>query len=123
MIVEHKWLADHLDDKNLVIVDARGFIPYSYAHIPNSIPLGIERVIRMANNGASAVIDVANAEKLFGNIGIDHDKKVIVYGESIDPSVARILWTLLYYGHKDANMLDIGFMAWQKLGCLLQGSR
>lgn len=116
VIVEHKWLADHLQDKNLVVVDARGSIPYLYAHIPNSVPLGIEKVIKIADNGANEVLDAKDAEQLFGSLGIDDSKKVAVYGESLDPSAARILWTLLYYGHKDANMLDIGFMAWQKLG-------
>jgi len=48
VIVEHKWLADHLDDKNLIIIDSRGFISYAYAHILNSIPLGIEKVVKMA---------------------------------------------------------------------------
>ena len=92
-------------------------MPYSYAHIPNSVPLGIEKVMKMASNGAADTIDAVSAEKIFSSIGVDNEKKVIVYGESMDPSAASILWTLLYYGHKDAVILDIGFMAWQRLVC------
>ncbi len=116
MLTEHKWLADHLHDSSLVVIDTRGSIPYAYGHIPNSVPLGIEKVIKIANNGANEVIDAPVAEQLFGSLGVDDNKKVIVYGEMMDPSAARVLWTLLYYGHKDASMLDLGFMAWYRLG-------
>lgn len=116
MLTEHKWLAENLKDENLVVIDARGSIPYAYGHIPNSMPLGIEKVVRITSNGANEVLNAQDAEQLFSSFGVDDNKKVVVYGEMMDPSSARVLWTLLYYGHKDATMLDIGFTTWQKLG-------
>jgi thiosulfate/3-mercaptopyruvate sulfurtransferase len=41
---------------------------------------------------------------------------VVVYGEYPDPSLARIVWTLIYFGHKNVKILDIGFENWLQSG-------
>jgi thiosulfate/3-mercaptopyruvate sulfurtransferase len=116
--VDSKWLLSHLDDPNIIIIDARGVMPYRSGHIKNALPLAVERVISLADNGANLVIDSPTAEKLFGGprIGIDGSKMVVVYGEYIDPSAARIVWTLMYHGHQNVKMLNVGFNEWQKAG-------
>jgi len=62
-------------------------MPYSFGHIKNARPLGIEKmVIMLADNGANLVIEGVAAEKVFGSLlGIDDSKKVTVYGEQDDP--------------------------------------
>ena len=114
--IDANWLASHLDCPDIVIIDARGIIPYRFRHIQNARPLGLEGVILVADNGANLVIDPPTAEKLFSSLGIDESKKVVVYGESIDPSAGRIVWTLMYHGHPDVKLLDISFSQWQKAG-------
>jgi thiosulfate/3-mercaptopyruvate sulfurtransferase len=114
--VDHKWLLEHLEDTDLVIVDGRGNIPYRLGHIKNAIELGVEKVISLADNGANLVLDRSYAEDLFSNLGIDYSKMVVVYGEYMDPSSARIAWTLMYHGHPNTKLLDIGFSMWQKAG-------
>jgi thiosulfate/3-mercaptopyruvate sulfurtransferase len=116
IIVDSKWLASHLDDPNLVIIDTRDNISYRFRHIKNARPLGIERVISVADNGANLVVDGSIAEKVFTELGIDDSKIVIVYGEYGDPSAARVVWTLMYHGHTNVKLLDIGFSQWQKAG-------
>jgi thiosulfate/3-mercaptopyruvate sulfurtransferase len=100
----------------LIIIDARGSMPYRFGHIKNARPLGIEMVIMLADNGANLVIESAAAEKVFGGLGIDDSKKVIVYGEQDDPSSARIARSIIYHSHTDVKMLDIGFQAWRNAG-------
>ena len=114
IIVDSKWLASHLDDPNLVIVDTRDNISYRFRHIKNARPLGIERIISVADNGANLVVDGSIAERIFTELGIDDSKTVIVYGEYGDPSAARVVWTLMYHGHPNVKLLDIGFSQWQK---------
>lgn len=114
--VDAKWLATHLENPELVILDARGSIPYSFGHIKNAKPLALEDVIQLSEAGASLVIDENQAEKLFSDLGIDDSKDVIVYGEASDPSVGRIVWTLMYYGHSNVQVLEIGFSKWLQLG-------
>jgi thiosulfate/3-mercaptopyruvate sulfurtransferase len=114
--VSSKWLLGHLDDPDLVIIDGRGIMPYRAGHIKNARHLGIEKVISLADNGANLVLDSSLAEALFSNLGIDDSKIVVVYGEYMDPSSARIAWTLMYHGHPNTKLLDIGFNTWQKEG-------
>ena len=40
----------------------------------------------------------------------------MVYGEYMDPSAARIAWTLMYHGHSNVKILDVGLNEWQKSG-------
>lgn len=114
IIVDSKWLASHLDDLNLVIIDTRDNITYRFRHIKNARPLGIERIISVADNGANLVVDGSIAERIFTELGIDDSKTVIVYGEYGDPSAARVVWTLMYHGHPNVKLLDIGFRQWHK---------
>jgi thiosulfate/3-mercaptopyruvate sulfurtransferase len=116
IIVDSKWLASHLDDPNLVIIDTRDNITYRFRHIKNARPLGIERVISVADNGANLVVDGSIAEKIFTELGIDGSKTVIIYGEYGDPSPARVVWTLMYHGHPNVKLLDSGFNQWHKAG-------
>jgi thiosulfate/3-mercaptopyruvate sulfurtransferase len=87
-----------------------------YGHIQNSISLTIEQVIKINQHGAHLVPDVELCTELLGSIGIDKTKTVVVAGEQMDPSVARIAWTILYFGHLDTRILDIGINVWQSLG-------
>lgn len=114
MIVSHQWLAEHCNDTDLIILDSRGNVAYSYAHIPNSQPLGIEKVVKTNQYGASPVIENEQAATLFGSLGIDESKTVIIYGDYLDPSAARIAWTLLYFGHEKTKILDVGIRTWHK---------
>jgi thiosulfate/3-mercaptopyruvate sulfurtransferase len=114
--IDANWLASRLDDPNIVIIDAREIMAYRSRHIKNARRLGIESVISVADNGANLVIDAPTAEKVFSSVGIDDSKKVVVYGESTDPSAARIVWTLMYHGHLNVELLDIGFSQWQQRG-------
>jgi thiosulfate/3-mercaptopyruvate sulfurtransferase len=114
--IDANWLSSHLDYPDLVIIDARGTMPYRFRHIKNAKPLGVESVISVADNGANLVIDPSAAEKLFSSLGIDDSKKVVVYGENVDPAAGRIAWTLIYHGHPNVKLLDIGFNQWQKAG-------
>jgi thiosulfate/3-mercaptopyruvate sulfurtransferase len=114
--VDSKWLLSHIDDPDLIIIDARGVMPYKFGHIKNALPLAIERVISMAPNGANLVIDAPIAEEVFTSLGIEDRKIVVVYGEYMDPSAARIAWTLMYHGHSNVKILDVGLKEWQKSG-------
>jgi thiosulfate/3-mercaptopyruvate sulfurtransferase len=114
--VGSKWLLSHLDDPNVIIIDARGVISYRFGHIKNALSLSIEHVISTAPNGANLVINRPIAEEVFTNLGIDDYKIVVVYGEYMDPSAARIAWTLMYHGHPNVKILDVGLSEWQKSG-------
>lgn len=116
MIVSHSWLAEHYNDSDLIILDSRGNVAYSYAHIPKSQPLGVEKVVKVTDSGANLVLETEIAATLFGSLGIDNTKTVVIYGDYMDPSAARIAWTFLYFGHEKTKILDIGIRSWHQKG-------
>lgn len=116
MIISHSWLAEHYNDDDIVILDSRGSVAYSYAHMPNSQPLGVEKVVKTNEYGANLVLDSEKASSLFGSLGIDETRTVVIHGDYMDPSAARIAWTLLYFGHEKTKILDIGIRTWYQKG-------
>lgn len=116
MLVSSVWLKEHLDDPNLVVLDTRPRVAYMYGHIPNSISLSVDQLIQVNEHGAHLAPDVQSAAHLLGGLGIDQTKTLVVAGETMDPSVARVAWTLQYLGHQNTMILDIGISTWQSLG-------
>ena len=116
MIEDYHWLSMHLDDPNITILDARGNMLYRFGHIENAWPIGIESLISVADNGANLVADSKTVENVFTKRHIDQSKSVIVYGDNSDPTAARIVWTLLYHGHTQVKLLEIGFRDWINAG-------
>ena len=116
MFVSHTWLKENLNDPNLVIIDTRPKIAYSYGHIPNSISLVVDQLIQISPAGAHLAPDPQKTSELLGGLGIDNTKTVIVCGELMDPSVFRVAWTLQYLGQQNTKILDAGIGTWQSLG-------
>lgn len=116
MFVQYLWLKEHLNDPDLILVDTRPKISYSYGHIPNSVSLVVDQIIQISPTGAHLAPDQQKASQLLGELGIDNEKTVIVAGELMDPSVFRVAWTLQYLGQKNTKILDVGIGTWQQLG-------
>ncbi|NDB89671.1 MAG: sulfurtransferase [Thaumarchaeota archaeon] len=116
MFVQYLWLKEHLNDPNLVIIDTRPKVSYSYGHIPNSVSLVVDQIIQISPAGAHLAPDPQKASQLLGELGIDNEKTIVVAGELMDPSVFRVAWTLQYLGQKNTKILDAGLGTWQKLG-------
>lgn len=106
VLVSIDWLKENLSNPELVILDSRPKTMYLYGHLPNSHSLTIEQVIQFDKFGSNLVPDVESVTSLFSSIGIDETKIVLVGGDSMDPSAARIAWTLLYFGHEKTFLLD-----------------
>jgi len=123
MLVSYQWLNEHLADADIVIVDTRPKVAYMYGHIPNSVSLVVDQLIHVSEHGAHLAPDPQSAAQLLGTIGIDHTKTVVVTGESMDPSIARVAWTLAYLGHENTKVLDVGISTWQSLGLAVTRSQ
>lgn len=116
MLVSVDWLKEHLTDPNVVILDSRPKIMFLYGHLPNAQSLSIEQVIRFDQFGSNLVLEQEKIAELFGNLGIDETKTIVLVGDSMDPSVARIAWTFLYLGHEKTCLLDANASDLQKHG-------
>ncbi len=106
MLVSIDWILEHQTDPNLILIDARPKISYAYGHPPKSQSLTIDQLIEIDQYGSNLVPDEKTITEIFSTLGIDESKTVVVCGDSLDPSAARIAWTLLYYGHEKTFLLD-----------------
>jgi thiosulfate/3-mercaptopyruvate sulfurtransferase len=112
-LAETEWLAQHLNNPKVRIVDARPPGQYSAGHIPGAVNLtGFTAIPRAANQ------DMAPPEefnRVAGNLGISNDMTVAVY-DTPTQLMGMIAWGFLYYGHQDVCMLDGGFNKWSGEG-------
>ena len=133
LLVSTWWLAEHLNDDNLVIVDIRGHVlpaseppphyfshkdDYDLAHIPNAVFVDWTSDIVEPE---SPTYDIANPDRyadLMSRLGISNDSTVIVYDDANGMFAARFWWTLNYHGHSNVAVLDGGWQKWTKEGHL-----
>lgn len=116
MLVSIDWLKEHQSDQDVVILDTRPKTMFLYGHVAKSQSLTLDQVIEFDQYGSNLVLDEKKIAELFGSLGIDDSKTIILIGESMDPSVARIAWTFLYFGHEKIFVLDANVMTLQKNG-------
>jgi thiosulfate/3-mercaptopyruvate sulfurtransferase len=118
LLVETGWLAEHLADSSVRVVDARSEGEYTAGHIAGAVHIdgfgsGIPR---------DEKYDMGPPEKfagLVGGLGIGNDTTVVVY-DTPSQRMGMVAWTFLYYGHGDVRILDGGVAKWLAEGHALE---
>ena len=124
-LVATEWLAAHLDDPKVVIVDAS--LPrvgvdedtranYRAAHIPSAPFFDIDVI---ADTNASLPHMMPTAEiftDAVGKLGISNDTKVVVYDQHGIYSAPRAWWMFRAFGHDNVGVLDGGLPKWRSDG-------
>jgi thiosulfate/3-mercaptopyruvate sulfurtransferase len=112
LLTETDWLAAHLVDPRVRIIDARGPQHYAAAHIPGAVNLdGFGAGIPRAANADMA--EPQRFSRIARELGIDNDMTVVVY-DAPSQRMGMVAWTFLYYGHQDVRILDGGFDKWSR---------
>jgi thiosulfate/3-mercaptopyruvate sulfurtransferase len=119
-------LADHLDDPAFVIVDVRhdlarpdawGEDEYRKGHIPHARFAHVDRDLsahKTGYNGRHPLPTPARTAALFGHLGVDEKKQVVVYDQGEMMFASRLWWMLRWLGHEAAAVLDGGFAKWAR---------
>src|SRR5262245_26119981 len=110
LLVDAAWLAAHLNDPNIRIVDMR---PRGYAdgHVPNAVWLDNLR-IRVAGRPPAFLPTPAEFEQLMAELGIGEGTRVIAYDERGGIYATRLWWILNHYGHANVAVLNGGWVKW-----------
>jgi len=116
VLVSTDWLKENISNSNLVILDTRPKTMFLYGHLQNAQSLSVDKVIRFDQFGSNLVLELEKITELFSSLGINETKTVVLIGDSMDPSTARIAWTLLYFGHEKTFLLDADASDLQKHG-------
>ncbi|MDF2775699.1 MAG: Thiosulfate sulfurtransferase [Geminicoccaceae bacterium] len=117
-VVSTQWLADHLNDPNVVVLHlAFSRREYTAGHIPGSRFLWFNDVAPGTPDLSTELPSVAKLDSLFESLGVSDSSRIVVYGGTVTPLVARVFVTLDYLGAGDrAAVLDGGFNAWKAEG-------
>jgi thiosulfate/3-mercaptopyruvate sulfurtransferase len=113
LLAETDWLAEHLSDPNVRIVDARPPDQYGVGHIPGAVNLSGTNGIPRAADGEMASPD--EFALVAGKLGIGNDGTIVVY-DTPNQYMGLVGWAFLYYGHQDVRLLDGGFEKWSREG-------
>jgi thiosulfate/3-mercaptopyruvate sulfurtransferase len=110
LLVDTAWLAQHLNDPNIRIVDirARG---YGDGHIPEAVFVD-NNWIRNPKAPPTFLPTPQEFEALMSRLGISNDTRVIAYDERGGIYATRLWWILNYYGHSNVALLDGGWVKW-----------
>jgi len=124
-LVSTAWLAAHLKDPDLRILDATYFMPgsgrdaqaeYNDAHIPGARFFDIDDVA----DGRSDLPHMAPPTEKFMSrlraMGVGDGHQVVVYDTHGLMSAARVWWLFRLMGQDNIAVLDGGFPKWQAEG-------
>jgi thiosulfate/3-mercaptopyruvate sulfurtransferase len=110
LLVDTTWLAAHLNDPNVRIVDLRPK-GYGESHVPNAVWLD-NNAIRIANRPPTFLPTPAEFEELMARLGIGDNTRVVAYDERGGIYAARLWWILTHYGHSNVALVDGGWVKW-----------
>jgi len=110
LLVDTAWLAQHLNDPNVRVVDIRNR-GYGDGHIPDAVFVD-SNWIRNPKAPPTFLPTPQEFEALMSRLGIANNTRVIAYDERGGIYAARLWWILNYYGHSNVALLDGGWVKW-----------
>lgn len=110
-LVSTEWLARHLDDPDLVVVESdEDVLLYDTGHIPGAVKVDWhddlnDRLVR-------DYLDPAAFAELMSSRGITPETTVVFYGDTFNWWATYALWVFSLFGHRDLRLLDGGRQKW-----------
>src|SRR6185295_7391255 len=124
-LVSTAWLAAHLAEPDLKVVDATFYLPhlkrdaraeFEQAHLPGAVPFDIETISDHANPLPHMLPDPRAFADAVGALGIGTGDRVVAYGGRGLIASARVWWTFRVFGHERVAVLDGGSAKWKQEG-------
>lgn len=109
VIVDTQWLADHLHDPNIRVVELdMTSQAYDANHIPGAV---FWNFADFTFPDLRINFDVSNFEQLLVRSGITNDSTVITYGD-YPATGGWLFWLFKVFGHQDVRVLNGGRRKW-----------
>src|SRR5260370_2089246 len=124
-LVSTEWLAAHLADPHLRVLDSSykqpGITPtaradYDAGHIPGAVFFDIDDVAQPGTALPHMIPSEARFAEKMAERGIGNDDRVIVYDGVGLSSAGRAWWLLRLFGHGSVALLDCGLPRWTAEG-------
>jgi len=124
-LVSTEWLADHLRDPDLRVIDASWYLPsmgrdakaeYNEGHIPNARFFDLDEI----SDSRSSLPHMAPPPEKFMSrlraMGVGDGHQVVIYDGMGIFSAPRVWWTFRLMGKQDVAVLDGGLPKWRAEG-------
>jgi thiosulfate/3-mercaptopyruvate sulfurtransferase len=120
-LVSTDWLAQHLGEPDLVVVDSSWFMPsagrkaheeFLAAHIPGARFLDIDEVSDRSDPAPHMLPGAAEFGAAMDRLGVGRYARIIVYDNSPVRTAARGWFMLRHFGAQKVAILDGGFQKW-----------
>ncbi|TSD63649.1 sulfurtransferase [Aeromicrobium piscarium] len=130
-LVDAAWLAEHLDDPRLRVVDATVHLSfdengahiasaeetYRAEHIPGAVFIDQDAELSRDDTPIRFTpVDSDRFVEVLGEAGIGDDDTVVVYDHANGIWATRLWWHLGYEGFDRVKVLDGGLAAWKAAG-------
>jgi thiosulfate/3-mercaptopyruvate sulfurtransferase len=120
-LVSTEWLAQHLGEPDLVVVDSSWHMPssgrsgrgeYLQAHIPSARFLDIDEVSDRSNPAPHMLPSAEQFGRAMQQIGVGSGDRIVVYDNSLTRNASRGWFMLRHFGAEKVAILDGGFQKW-----------
>ncbi len=124
-LVSTDWLAKHIKDPDLRILDASWYLPdanrdpkaeYDAAHIPGARFFDIDDISDARSDLPHMAPPVEKFMSRMRAMGVGDGHQVVVYDGAGIMSAPRVWWLFRLMGHENVAVLDGGFPKWQAEG-------
>ncbi len=117
LLVDTEWLAQHLDDPTVRVVDCDSPDAYARAHIPGSLNLSHPMLPEPQHylkdpDDPIHVLPTDKFARVMGELGIGDDTLVVAYDDYKGRNAARLWWALGLYGHTNVKVVNGGWSEW-----------
>lgn len=113
VLVDADWVASHLNDADVVLVDTADGEQYSRFHLPGAVHIPYEALLtRVPRQPYATRLDDAALARLLGAAGIGRAHHVVIYDDVGGLNAGRLFWELERVGHPRVSVLDGGLVRW-----------
>jgi thiosulfate/3-mercaptopyruvate sulfurtransferase len=113
ILVSTDWVAEHLDDPNVRIVESNeDELLYPSGHIPGAVQ--IDWTQDLNDPVKRDYIGKEDFEALMSRLGITPETTVVFYGDKSNWWAAYALWVFQLFGHTNVKLMDGGRLKWEQ---------
>lgn len=121
-IIDAEDAIELLQDDNAVLVDTRSSGDYKEAHCSGAVNISRANIV-VNKPYPNMLAPQKQMEEILGARGISPENMVILYDDNKNMDAARLWWSLLVYGHKNAKVVSGGFEALKAAGMNVDNQR
>ena len=111
VLVSTDWVAEHIDDPSIVIVESNeDILLYETGHIQNAVKVDWQNEIK--DQLVREYENKDDFERLMSEKGISNDHTVVFYGDRSNWWACYAMWTFKVLGHEKCLIMNGGRQKW-----------